>query len=110
GDEPLLKLKVVVGNHHVARVTHNVNDLPIAWIKILVALDDARPRRLRELPSGYGRRVRNFVLDVGKGYHTVTKNQVGNQKPRPSVAGSRIGNDEGIIRKHWEVAAASVQT
>src|SRR5208282_455173 len=52
GDRTQLHLPVIVGNSDIARVTHNVDDAPVAGVEALVALEHARTREAAQNPVG----------------------------------------------------------
>ena len=106
----VLSLKVVIGEHDIPRVADDVNDSPVAMIKIVVSLNDARARCAFECSIGLVRGVGNEPLDVGEPYLRIRVKQIGYQESGPEVSRARIRDHERVIRIDAEIAPSSIGT
>ena len=105
GNHISLQLKFIVGDSNVARVAHDVEDLPVARIKTLMALDDPWSRKRSQHSVG-------DVIDFGdarlKGRERdgmVRIEQVADQKPSPRIPGPRERDKKCVCRRPRAVSS-----
>lgn len=102
-------MKIVIRNHHVARIADDVYQLLVPRIEVLVSLYEAWPGNAVKLAVRDVDNIRNQIIDIQETDLFFRKQQIRDQKPCPRIARSGIGNQETIIRENVEIAASSVQ-
>src|SRR5258707_13097153 len=104
----ILARKVVIGNRHVSRIASDVENLRVAMIKVLMALDHAGPGDPLHIAAGLRFCVGNQPLDVRETYPLAGTQKVCGPESRPGVAGTRIAHDEWIFRADADVWTGNV--
>ena len=92
-----LQLPVIVGNGHVARIAHNVDDPGVTGVEGLMAFDQARTREAAQHPVGVLVHVGNKTLHVEESNGLIRVDEIADQKTHPGGAGTRVGRDENVV-------------
>src|SRR3954464_7967438 len=88
---------VVLRDHHIARIAHNVHRPRIARLETLVAFDNAGMRHPVEIALESNVWIRDQPVNAGEVDTFIRKSEVSDKKPSPRVARLRKGNKENIV-------------
>src|SRR6185437_718806 len=108
-NKTVLAMKLIVRERHVPGVTHDVDDLGIAMIEVLMALQDPRTRYALQCAARQGSRVGNETVDVRETDLDFRMQQVRDQKTGPSISRTWVGNEECVIGIYRHISVGNVR-
>src|ERR1700674_618789 len=87
-----------------SRGSRTVDDTAVAGVEELVALEHARTGTAPQAPISGLVHIGNEAFDIEEGDELVWVDEIADQKPRPGVAGTRIGGKKNVVVENGDFA------